>query len=101
VVGCKEHTEHINTLCGQSAETLVLNVAVHTVTIRLSSVLVLGSRSVIAVCIFCTTCECFRRVRKIAKKRPLASSRLSVRLSVCPHGTYRLPLGRFSLNFII
>ena len=27
--GCKEHTEHINTLCGQSAETLVLNVMVH------------------------------------------------------------------------
>jgi len=59
MVVCKEHAEQINTLCGQGAETLVLNVTVHTVTIRLSWVLVLGSRSVIAVGILCTTCECF------------------------------------------
>ena len=38
----------------------------------------------------------FRIVRKIAKKRMLASSCLSVR----PYGTTRLPLDGFSGNFI-
>ena len=42
-------------------------------------------------------CPIFRCVRKIAKKRPLVSSCLSVR----PYGTTRLPLGVFSWNLIL
>jgi hypothetical protein len=40
----------------------------------------------------------FRRVRKIAKTT--ISFVLSVRPSVCPHGTTRLPLDGFSWNFV-
>jgi hypothetical protein len=46
----------------------------------------------------------FRRGRKITKKGLLASSCLfvcpSVRPSVCPHGTTRLPLDEFLWNLI-
>jgi hypothetical protein len=38
-----------------------------------------------------------RRFHKISKKRPLASSCMSVRLSTRPRGTARLPLDAFSL----
>jgi hypothetical protein len=46
-------------------------------------------------------CASFRRVRKLKKKRRLASSCLSVRPSVRMEQTIRLPLDGFSWNLII
>ena len=45
-------------------------------------------------------CCFFRRVQDNCEKRVLASSCLSVCLSVCPHGTTRLPLDSFPWNLI-
>jgi len=45
-------------------------------------------------------CSRFYARSQNCEERPLSSSCLSVRRTVCPHGTNGLPLGGFSSNFI-